>query len=203
MAKTTKPAEPSITESAPDPFDLDALRLPQDFTEGLGVKKLLTTIPVRKPHPQWFVRVHPEMRLNAAILELADTGDVYIVTKGVVAELAEHLKIKTLLLAITRHGLLFIWPVKLPDELGRLDDWSRSALTAAKEAESRWVALKSDRHAGCYQIGVAAANSNIPDPDWKAATQDKSFKELLRIAFQDRIIDRPDYPVIAQLRGAV
>jgi hypothetical protein len=73
---------------------------------------------------------------------------------------------------------------------------------AAKEAESRWVALKSDRHAGCYQIGVAAGNSNIPDPDWAAATQGKSFGDLLRIAFVDRIIDRLDHPVIAQLRGA-
>jgi hypothetical protein len=32
-----------------DPFDPAALRLDQSFTDTVGVKKLLTTIPVRKP----------------------------------------------------------------------------------------------------------------------------------------------------------
>ena len=34
---------------SPDPFDPAALRLDQSFSEGPAVKKLLTTIPVRKP----------------------------------------------------------------------------------------------------------------------------------------------------------
>ena len=45
---------------APDPFDPAALRLDQIFTDGTAVKKLLTTIPVRKPSRQDFVRVHPD-----------------------------------------------------------------------------------------------------------------------------------------------
>jgi hypothetical protein len=39
-----------------DPFDLSKLRLDQSFTETAGVKKLLTTVPVRKPSPQDYVR---------------------------------------------------------------------------------------------------------------------------------------------------
>ena len=42
-----------------DPFDLAKLRVPQDFLAETPVKKLLTTVPVRKPGPQDFVRVHP------------------------------------------------------------------------------------------------------------------------------------------------
>ena len=32
-----------------DPFDPENLRLDQSFTENTGVKKLLITVPVRKP----------------------------------------------------------------------------------------------------------------------------------------------------------
>ena len=59
----TKPAPqivpPALETPALDPFDPANLRLSQAFTETAGVKKLLTTIPVRKPGAQDFVRVHP------------------------------------------------------------------------------------------------------------------------------------------------
>jgi hypothetical protein len=51
---------PEITAAAPDPFDLENLRLPQNFSETAGVKKLLRTVPVRRPNKQDFVRVHPD-----------------------------------------------------------------------------------------------------------------------------------------------
>ena len=41
MNENTKPLIPG--------FDLDALRLPQNFGEALGVKRLITRVPVRKP----------------------------------------------------------------------------------------------------------------------------------------------------------
>ena len=56
--QTVNPA-PNSTGAPPDPFDPANLRLSQSFVETAGVKKLLTTVPVRKPSPQDFVRVHP------------------------------------------------------------------------------------------------------------------------------------------------
>jgi hypothetical protein len=48
------------TNPTPSPFDnLAALRLDQSYADTVGVKKLLTTVPVRKPNRQDFVRVHP------------------------------------------------------------------------------------------------------------------------------------------------
>ena len=43
-----------------DPFDLSKLRINPENIEGTSVKKLVTTIPVRKPGNQDFVRVRPE-----------------------------------------------------------------------------------------------------------------------------------------------
>ena len=40
-------------------FDLSRLRLSQNFSEKVGVRKALLTVPVRKPGRQDFIRVHP------------------------------------------------------------------------------------------------------------------------------------------------
>ena len=45
--------------AAPDPFNVAALRLGQNFEEATGARKLITTVPVRKPHRQEWFRVHP------------------------------------------------------------------------------------------------------------------------------------------------
>ena len=57
--------------AAPDPFDLDFLRFDPSLTEGIGVRKVLNTVPVRKPNPQDFIRVHPDpaYRLPLAVIE--------------------------------------------------------------------------------------------------------------------------------------
>src|SRR5215510_6541646 len=93
---------PENTNAPLDPFDPQNLRLSQSFTETVGVKKLLTTIPVRKPGPQDFVRVHPaaEYRDHFPLVELRDEREEYIVTAGLVAELAGEFVTKTLHTAI-------------------------------------------------------------------------------------------------------
>ena len=61
--------------NVPDPFNPAALRLDQSFADTVGVKKLLTTVPVRKPNRQDFVRVDAdrEFRLTpAAIIEVKE-----------------------------------------------------------------------------------------------------------------------------------
>jgi hypothetical protein len=180
-----------------DPFDLEALRLPQNFSDGLGVKKVLVTLAVRKPGPQWFFRTHPTMRMQAAVIEIKDENETHLVAGTLLDQLVEEVTIKELVLAITRQGNPFIWPLRLPDSTGRLDDWSRSAIEAAKHAEKVWTRMQSNRHAGCYQ--VSEATGIFPEPVWP----DKPLIDLLRVAFKGRFIDSVDHPVIAQLQGRV
>jgi hypothetical protein len=57
----TEKMETVAARTTPDPFtDLSQIRLDQSFADSCGVKKLLSVIPVRKPLPQDFVRVHPD-----------------------------------------------------------------------------------------------------------------------------------------------
>jgi hypothetical protein len=60
----TKPSN-----AAPDPFDVTNLRLDQSFVESAGVKKLLTTVPVRKPRKQEFIRARSDPAYRDAFLK--------------------------------------------------------------------------------------------------------------------------------------
>lgn len=192
----------SLPDPAPvghaDPFnDLGKLRLSQDFAASLGVKKLLTTVPVRKPTGQEFIRVHPDeaYRLQTAVLELKDERETYLVAPELWGELPGELKPVALFTAVNRQGVVFLWPVKLPGEDGRVDEWNRSALEAADHAAQRWVRVKANMSLGAYEI--FEATGDLPSPVWP----DTDFTTLLRTAFKVRFIDSMDHPVIRRLRG--
>jgi hypothetical protein len=183
-----------------DPFDLASLRLDQTYSDGLAVKKLITMIRVGKPQKQHFIRVHPDpaYRISPmALLELKDERENYLVTPTLAAELIGEFTPVVLFTAITRAGTLFLWPVPLPGENGKHNQWHQSALIAASKAEARWVRIVANLEAGLYDVNEAAAT--IADPEWPTMT----FQEMLRIAFQGKIIDRPDHPLVLKLRGAM
>jgi hypothetical protein len=192
MDKSIDPSDPTIINGA---LDLDRLRLPQDFAATESVKKLLTTVPIRKPDRQSFCRVHPNWAFPAAILEVKEDRDSYLVMPELLPSLQGEAVAKTLFAAITRQGVVFLWPVRLPDPSGRHDAWSRSALSAAAEAKQRWIRVAANMSLGAYETYIAQVA--VPEPEWP----DLEFDEVLKIAFQDRIVESLDHPVVRRLRG--
>jgi hypothetical protein len=187
------------TDAGPDPFDPAALRLSGDAAAGLGVKRALLTVPVRKPDKSWFVRVHPEpaYALETAVIELKEDRETYLVTPALWPFLAGEATFspRALFTTINRQGVLFLWPIRLPGPDGKRDEWSRSALEAADLARKGWVRVTANMGLGAYE--VFQATGALPDPDWPALP----FRELLRVAFRERFIDSADHPVLRRLRG--
>jgi hypothetical protein len=184
------------TNKTSNPFTPENLRLSQSFTELAAVKKLLTNVPVRKPSPQDFVRVHPDpaFRCDFPVIELKDDREEYIV-EGHLDELAGEVVSKTLYTAINRQGTVFLWPVRLPTPEGKDMDWWRSAREAAERATQSWLRVKANQNLGAYEIFEAAAGYS--DPEWP----NLGFWDLVRIAFRDHLIQSADHPVVKRLRG--
>lgn len=180
-------------------FDPSHLKLSQNFSELVGVKKILTTIPTRKPGRQDFVRVHPaeEYRLETIVLELKDERETYLVAPELVSEIPNEVVPKVLYTTINRQGVLTLWPIRLPSEDGRHDTWNSSALEAAKLAQSKWIRVAANMSLGAYE--VYEATGNIPEPDWP----DYDFKTILKIAFSDKYIQDRNHAVLQRLRGEV
>jgi hypothetical protein len=200
MTELKTPTHLELVESAEsdDPFDLAKLRVGQEFLETTKVKKLLTTVPVRTPGPHDFFRVHssPKYRETLAFVELKEDREVYLANLAEVPDLEPEAYIATLFTAITRTGVLFMWPVRVPAADGRVNGWHLSAADAAERAMRNWVKIKANMGLGAYEI--SEAEGPIPDPNWP----DLSYSAIYKIAFKDRLINRQDHPVLKRLRGA-
>ena len=197
---TTRPTLVSSTAdstAAPDPLDLASLRLNPSFLETAGVKRLITTVPARRPNPQDFVRVNrsEKYRDNFAVIDLKEDREDYLVRPEIIPELANEIVYKTIYTAINRQGICFLWPVRYPSPDDRRNDWARSQREAAELAMTRWVRMKSNRDLGAYE--VFEAESLMAEPVWP----ELSFQQLIKIAFRDRIITDVNHAVIRRLRG--
>jgi N6-adenosine-specific RNA methylase IME4 len=177
--------------------DIASLRLDQNFIKSAGVEKMTTTVPVRRPNPQDFVRVHPDAsyRENLAVIELKEDREVYLLAPHIACELPNEFSMVSLYTTINRQGVVSLWPVKLPTPDGRANEWHRSAAAAAELAMERWIRLKANMSLGAYEI--FKASDSIPAPTWP----ELSFSELMRIGFRDHLITDFNHAVIKRLRG--
>jgi hypothetical protein len=179
-----------------------ALRLSQDFTALVGVKRKLLTVPVRKPERTEFVRVHPgeDYRATMAVLELKAERETYLVTPQLYAQLAggeSAVAPRLICTAVTRQGVVFLWPARLPGLDGKFDAWGQSMLEAVELAKTKWVRVASSMALGAYD--VFEPTGTLPEPAWG----EERFSDLLRVGFQGKVIDSPDHPVLRKLRGEV
>lgn len=184
--------------SAGSVFDnLEAIRLNPDAASTAGVREALRHVPVRKPNRMEFIRVHPdaEMQLATGVFVDREEREVFFVVPELRAELAGEVKPVLLATAITRQGVVILWPVPLPDESGRRNAWAETAREAYELAKSAWVRLAPDMSLGAYRI--YEAEGQLSEPVWP----EKTLPELLKLGFKDRIIDSAEHPVIKRLRG--
>jgi hypothetical protein len=176
--------------------NLDGLRI-SIFDTAESVREILSAVPVRKPNRTDYFRTHPDPNMclpTTVLVDRDEQDEIFFVPPDMRGVLAGELKHVLLQVTITRQGVLLLWPINLPLD-GRHCPWAETSRQAAELAKSSWVRMASDRPLGAYRI--FRAEGEIPEPRWP----DKTFGELLQIAFRGRIIDSEDHPVIRRLRG--
>lgn len=188
------------TEAMKDPFNLDNLRLSQDYASEVGVQKKLITVPVRKPNKSEFVRVHPDAayHLTTLVLELKEQrNETYVIGPALRETLATEstVGLRRLVTTVNRQGVTFLWPLRLPGPDGRFDSWGQSALEIADLAVKNWVRVGSNTSLGAYEPFVAVAS--LSEPTWPT----EPFSDLVKIAFTGKMINEYDHPVLKGLRG--
>jgi hypothetical protein len=194
------PTETTASAFQTESIDLSELRLSQDFEAQTGVKQIIMTVPVRKPHGQEFIRVRSgeEWQLETAVIELKDEGETYLVHPSLRSELADFIRLKIFFTTINTQGIVSLWGVNLGSSDGRVNEWNRSALEAANKAKTQWIQVRSNRQLGAY-VCYSPINP-IAEPEW---SEDLDFAKLINIAFKDRYITSLDHPVVGRLRGGI
>jgi hypothetical protein len=171
--------------------------------DGVTVTELLVTVACRKPKSTEFFRVHPGPDMARPAYVFVDReeigGDTYFVMPEARPYIAEHLRPVLLVACVNRQHVSFLWPIMLPDpgvNNGRQNRWGTSALEAMKAAKTHWVKIMAG--SGAYRV-FTAENDDLPEPQWP----DRSFIELLGVAFKETIIADQAHPIVKRLRGQV
>ncbi len=189
--------KPKSAEYISSTFNLNSLRLSQNFGDILGVKKLLMRVPVRKPNKTDFFRVNADenYRMPVMILEIKDENETYVLMPEVYYAIPELAKPAMLYAAIDRRNNVFLIPVPLPGPDGRRNQWHQSLDEVVGMSMNNWVRIAANLRIGGYDVHVAEAS--LAEPEWPDAT----FEKLVEIAFKGRVIDTLEHPVIRQLLG--
>jgi hypothetical protein len=181
----------------PTPSEFDALGLPQNFDEILRAKRVLTTVPLRKPAKHHWIRVHPTWEQTVAVLKLSgERDDLWILKNdlvpGVPSDLVSGM---TFAPYITRQAEILMWPLRVP-AVGRADDWATSARAIAHVARTTWVQVHSNQRVGAYEYNLTP--HPLDEPDWSAT----DWTTLRKLAFGPKLISSLDHPVlVAVLQG--
>jgi hypothetical protein len=189
---TTEPSTPSTVS-------LKDLRLPANYGAKLGVKKMLTTVPVGKPKKPQFFRTHQaeDMTFTAMILEQKETRECYMVAHDVAQQISELVRAVQMHAAIDRQNNVFLIPVPMPGESGTRNPWHESLAQAVEHAKMKWLRITANMHMGGYD--VYEADGALPEPEWP----DHTIESLIEVAFRGKIITSLDHPVVQTLLGRI
>ena len=171
-ASSTPAVEP---EKGPDPFDLERLALNQSFAETIGVKKLLTHVPVGKPGNQNWFQVHPDpkYRRNFLVINLKTEREIYLVSPEMGAELAGECIPVTVFTVVSSVSVVSLWPVRLPGPDGKDLAWWVTEREAAALGKEHWVRIKANMALGANDIDVSDHEAKMAGCDVPGACENR------------------------------
>ena len=177
-------------------FNMGSLRVPQDLEP--ATRPDFAFIRLGKPGPRTFIRTFlvPEQTERYWLVEAAG-GELYLATPDLALELGSDAFPVCLVPYVARDSVLGLWPVKTGKPGAKPNTWNESAYRAALTAREKWIRLQSNQTMSCYEVRVAIGSFEEP------LLPEDSYDELVRRAFDERIIESTGHPVIQKLLGAI
>ena len=185
-----------VTPKSGDIFD-DLAALGRPLDELLPSEKVLTSLPVRKPKRDEWVRLHPEIHARVYVYESKDDQSWYVVLPDFLEPLLDVVRYVEMSLAVNYAGTPFAWPVPLPTE-SKSHRAHVTAFAGAEQARREWVRISW----GDGEYDVYRRSSAKVEPKWPSEIG--SASEMLRFASKAggfEVIDSMDHPVVRGLLG--
>jgi hypothetical protein len=193
--KIIKPATPS-DDTVINPFDdLDALRNAQDYDEFLRSEGS-SEINVRTLKESMHLRVNPNPEYTLYNQYVVNTKQgAFFVPLQFRDALGPLPRRCNLHIAVDGHGEYFLLLIKQANPGKDENKWYQTARTVAAAASSEWVKVTKP-------TGIEGGWGFIPirhkmfEPKWPG----RSFADLLKSAFPDRIVNRLSHDVIQKYK---
>lgn len=186
--------EHAYSKDAPqfDPFEnLDKL---YEGPVGHPLGEKVYDFPVEKPDKLEFVMYHPTFEVRAMVLDDKKARGIWLVVPPHQKYFRDgQVRAFTFYLYGTRQNDFRLHKISIPAEGMPDNRWLTSAANAVIEGRKDWVQIVSTKtHYETYPHSVSR-----PAPEWPHM----SPGEILRKAFQGRVIDRPDHPELLRVTG--
>jgi hypothetical protein len=163
-------------------------------------KAVLVNVAVGRPDNNVHFRAHPTWYLDdQTIIKDPTSGVHYYVTPAMRTheKLAKRLRKVTLaVIALWPADTVMIWPVPVLGATKKDFKAWKSARAAYDLSQTKWVQIVWSEELSDYSVETAEGINH--EPNWPA---DKTFNDLLKLGFADRIIDSEDHDYVRQLRG--
>jgi hypothetical protein len=177
--------------------DLDSIAVDQDFAAMSTVKTDSSAPPIRKPGNQLWFCPHPDQKLWRSFLTIKDESDkdtIFVLDRSLAEELQGEYMTTLFVPCITQQGVVFFWPIKLPDSEGRIDKWNTSKLGHAVAEAGKWLRLRSNQFAERYD--KVAALKQLSPPTWP-----DDILDLLKKAVNKTYVGSLEHPLVKRLLG--
>jgi hypothetical protein len=117
--------------------------------------------------------------------------DPYLVAPKIAEQKSEEDTIRPVLIVryVTMAGEEGLWPLKLNPPDGKSNNWNTSALNIIEIAETKWVRIVNTKKHYRHQPSKKTLKEVPPK------FSDRSFKDLIDIAFKDRIVKSLDHEI--------
>jgi hypothetical protein len=194
-------ANSSAANAAYSPaLDAEKYRIDQDFAAHMQARKTTVAVSVQKPDRQHWIYIHPDRSWRMAVGVLEDKANrrTYVVEPRIVPEVTEDLVPKLLVAYVTRQGTPYLWPIRMPDEDGRLDSYSESALVIIEQYAAQWIRVLSNQSDRRYDV-LETPKIDLPQPKWPEG----GFSWMFDTAFKNRVIQDLNHPLLQTLRGGL
>ena len=185
-------------------IDFDQLKVSTTYEmESLETKKILTTVPVRKPKRLEFFRIRDgdDWVFDSYLLDMQDgEEEKYLVAPQHYPELLQLgllKKVRFYAGIVHGSGVFFLSEVALPGVDGKHNSYNRSRMEHYEAAKKGWVKIAANKDLGAYDIFVPVAK--LPEPEWPEIPA--SITDALQIAFKDQFVDTEDHPALKRIRG--
>jgi hypothetical protein len=201
MAEDTEKPDIKLVDTPPPESvfdDIEGLR--KVATLKVSRRVVPINVAVKRPANNVYFRCHPEpkMSLDASVI-IGDGGsdDFYFVAPFMLNHatmLPRQRKVTIAVVYTWPGGAISLWPVPNVEET-RIACW-KSARAAFELSKTQWVQLCWNSDLRDYDVVVAEGIKT--DPNWPT---DRSFNDLLKLGFADKIINTTEHPYVMRLRG--
>lgn len=184
---------------------------PSKLTESMRINPTLKqstqqsiqqSIPLSKPPQNTFYTHKPGCTAEFAGLIDRVMGDkfleddFYLVSPKIQELIADSLRLWAINLSVDENDTYYLDISKLPSLNGYTNAYNETKAEIDAAADGKWVSYKTDRQKGVYVL--TNVNSDKPLP-----TEWPDFDEELEKAFEGRIIDSLDHPLLKKLNITV